>query len=295
MKRVNNIFERLVSFDNLLIAFYKARRGTKTLEAKKFEFDLEREILKLKSELINNKYTPQKYRYFILHEPKERTVSVAAFRDRMVHHAIINVIENIFEPTFIFDSYANRKNKGLHKGIKRVQSMIVSNNEYYLKADIEKFFDNIDYEIMMKFIARKIKDKKVLNLIKIVLYNDSTKNKGLPIGNLTSQFFANIYLNTFDHFIKENLKARRYVRYMDDFVIIDEIDKLKYFQKEISKFLSNNLKLKLKKSATYTNLVRGGITFCGVNIFQNLIRIRGKNLRYSSRKLLYKLKLNIVK
>lgn len=208
MQRIGNLFEKVVSYDNLLVAFYKARKGTKTEEAKEFEFNLEKELIKLKKELVDKSYTPRKYRYFVIKEPKERLVSVASFRDRVVHHSIVNILEPIFEKTFIYDSYANRKNKGLHKGIKRLQSMIISNNEYYLKADIEKFFDNINYEIMLNIIKRKIKDKDLIELLKKIIINDDSKLKGLPIGNLTSQFFANVYLTGFDHFIKEKLKIK---------------------------------------------------------------------------------------
>lgn len=292
MQRVGNLFEKLISYDNLLLAFLKAKKGTKTGETKKFEFNLERELLKLKEELISEKYKPTKYKYFILKEPKEREVSVATFKDRVVHHSIVNILEPIFEKTFIFDSYANRKNKGLLKGIKKLQKMIKTNREYYLKADIEKFFDNIDYEIMLNLIERKIKDKKIIKLIKIVLKNDISKTKGLPIGNLTSQFFANIYLTGLDHFIKEKLKVKKYVRYMDDFVIIeDDIEKIKNFKEEIEKYLENNLELKLKKSATYVNKVDNGISFCGVRIFKNLIRVRRESLKYSLLKIKNKLKL----
>lgn len=290
MQRVGNLFEKLISYDNLLLAFLKAKKGTKTAESKKFEFNLEKELLNLKEEFIFEKYKPTEYRYFILKEPKQREVSVATFKDRVVHHSIVNILEPIFEKTFIFDSYANRKNKGLLKGIKRLQKMIVSNEEYYLKADIKKFFDNIDYKIMLKLIERKIKDKKILKLIEVILKNDILKTKGLPIGNLTSQFFANIYLTGLDHFIKEKLKVKKYVRYMDDFVIVDsDVKNLKKLKNEIGNYLKNNLELELKKEATYINKVDNGISFCGVRVFKNLIRVRRESLKYSLIKIKEKL------
>lgn len=176
----------------------------------------------------------------------------------------------------------NRKGKGLIKAIKRAQSFIKSNNEYYLKADIKKFFDNIDYEILIGLIEKKIKDKRLMMLINTIIKNDIKKNKGLPIGNLTSQFFANIYLNELDHYVKEKLKLKFYLRYMDDFIIINEdIEKIKTSKLLIEDFCKSKLKLKLKKEATFINKVDNGIPFCGVRIFKKIIRIKRESLNLS--------------
>lgn len=291
MQRIGNLFQKLIDYDNLLIAFRKAKKGTKTIEAIKFEFNLENELLSLKEELITEKYTPKKYRYFMLKGLKEREISIASFRDRVVHHSLVNILEPIFEKVFIYDSYANRKNKGLLKAIKKVQSSIKTNTEYFLKCDIKKFFDNINYLILENLVQRKIKDKRLLNLISVIIRNDIDKNKGLPIGNLTSQFFANVYLNNFDHFLKENLKIKKYIRYMDDFVIIDEsLENIKNIKFEIEKYLEKNLKLTLKKEATYINKADNGISFCGVRIYKNLIRIKRESLNLSYQKLKIKVK-----
>lgn len=291
MQRIGKIFEKFIEYDNFLIAFRKAKRGTKTSEAQKFEFNLEKEILQLRKEILENSYKSKKYRYFKLKGLKEREISVAAFRDRVVHHALVNILEPIFEKTFIYDSYANRKNKGLLKGIKRLQKMLKSDSGYFLKCDIRKFFDNINYEILEKIIKRKIKDEKILNLIDIIIRNDIQKEKGLPIGNLTSQFFANIYLTGFDHFIKEELKVKKYVRYMDDFVIVDKsIERIKEIKSEIKKYLENQLELQLKKEATYINKINNGISFCGVRIFQKTIRIKKESYNLSYQKIKIRLK-----
>lgn len=288
---LEGINEKFISYDNLLIAFRKAKKRTKTKEAYKFEFNLERNILSLKKEINDNIYTPQKYKYFILKGLKNREISVASFRDRVIHHAIVNILEPIFEKTFIFDSYANRKNKGLLKAIKRLQSFIKTNKEYYLKCDIKKYFDNIEYTILVHKIKRKIKDRNILRLVEKIIRNDNFKVKGLPIGNLTSQFFANIYLNSFDHFIKEELKVKRYVRYMDDFIIIlNTMEELKIIKKKIEEYLLNMLNLSLKKEATYFNKVDNGISFCGVRIFKNLIRVKRESITISQTKIKQKLK-----
>lgn len=282
MQRIGYLFEKVVCYDNLLIAFKKAYKGTKTDESRYFEFNLEKELLHMKKELENERYTPQKYRYFILDGLKKREVSVASFRDRVIHHAIVNIIEPIFDRTYIYDSYATRRNKGLLKGVKRVQGFIKNNNEFYLKTDIEKYFENINHEILLEKIEKKIKDKKLIKLIRKIIKNDGSIDKGLPIGNLTSQFFANIYLNEMDHYLKEILKVKRYVRYMDDFVLIDEdINFLKKAKYEIQTYLENKLNLKLKKEATFTNKVDNGIPFCGVRIFKKCIRIKKASLQVS--------------
>jgi len=303
LKRINNIFNKVISFENLMIAYKKSMKGSSgKTEACKFFFNSENEILKLHSELKAGKYIPEKYRYFIIKEPKERVISVASFRDRVVHHAIINVLEPIFEKVFISHSYATRKNKGTHKAIKTAQKYL-RNNFYYLKTDISKYFESINHTRLLELIKKKIKDKKLFDLIvKIILNSDISRRidsgKGLPIGNLTSQFFANIYLNGFDHYVKEKLGAKYYLRYMDDFVIFsDDKDQLKKLIKKIKFYLKTELNLKLKEKATFLNTQQNGLTFLGVRIFSNLIRIKNKNLKRLKKKLKkreYELRNNLI-
>ena len=217
-------------FENLYNAYLKARRGkNNSAEVLKFNYNLENELLKLQCELRSQTYKTGKYRHFIILEPKERKISALPFRDRVVHHAICTVIEIIFEKKFIYDSYACRKGKGTHAGADRIQKFIRKANNYYvLKCDVSKYFPSVNHEILKKLIREKIADKKLLQLLDKIVDSSEEQNiqsslqKGIPIGNLTSQLFANIYLNKLDEYVKYELKINYYLRYMDDFVIMHE-------------------------------------------------------------------------
>lgn len=285
MKRTGCIFDQVCSFANLYEAYRKAMRGSgKTEEACRFSFYLEKELLQLKRELECENYRPAPYRYFQIFDPKERTISVAPFRDRVVHHALVRGIEPVFEGAFIFDSYATRKGKGSHAAVKRAQEFL-KKYPWYLKLDVAKYFDGIDHEILMELINRKIKDRKVMELARQVIANSDRsrglmEGKGLPIGNLTSQFFANVYLDPLDHFIKDKLGIKGYVRYMDDMVIFAESkDELKRIFKVVETKLSECLQLRLKDKATLLNSRLHGLPFLGFRIFPEMIRIRKENIR----------------
>lgn len=285
MKRTGNLFETVCSFKNLWLAYQKASRGNgKKEEAARFSFNLERELLLLREELSQGTYCPGRYRYFKIYYPKERTISVAPFRDRVVHHAIVNVLEPIYEKSFIFDSYATRKNKGTHRAIKRAQ-VFFGQNAYYLKFDVDKYFDTVSHEILLALVARKIKDKGLLALLKVIVANNDvsrglTLGKGLPIGNLTSQFFANVYLDAYDHYAKEIVKAKYYIRYMDDMVLFhNDRAYLKEALMLTKQFLQERLGLRLKESATFLNTRLNGIPFLGFRVFPSLLRIKAENVR----------------
>jgi len=254
MKRVNGLFTQITDFQNLYLAFKKALRGSPhTLEAKQFTFFMEEELLALQSELLATSYRTGEFRHYIINDPKKRLISVAPFRDRVVHHAVVRILEPVYEPVFIYDSYATRKNKGTHAAIIRTQQLL-KNAAYYLKTDIRKHFENMDHDVLMRILEQKIKDRKCLQLINTIIKGVPWE-KGLPIGNLTSQFFANVYLNPVDHYIKEVLKVKKYVRYMDDMVFLsDSKNFLKTVQNKVDHYLEKQLKLKLKKSAVYTQV-----------------------------------------
>lgn len=285
MKRVGKLFDKVCDFDNLLRAYKRAFRASgRTPAACEFCFRLEKEILQLQRELLSGEYQPAPYRYFRISDPKARIISVADFRDRVVHHALVGVLEPVFERRFIYDSYATRKNKGTHKAILRAQSFI-RKNFFFLKTDIAKYFDSIDHNILLALISRKIKDKDILALTETILRNSDESRgmrraTGLPIGNLTSQFFANVYLDPLDHFIKDERGVKYYIRYMDDMALFSED---KGFLKEIlammRDFLKEKLKLELKQSATFINTRIHGIPFLGFRIFPKLKRIKSENLR----------------
>lgn len=283
-KRVGFLYDKITSWQNLYLAYRKACRHKKRkAETAEWMFNCEKYLLELQQELVEHSYQPQPYRYFSIKEPKERIISVAAFRDRVVHHALVNVIEPYFESVFIKDSYATRKEKGLHLAVKAAQGYM-RGNEWYLKMDIRKYFDSIDHEILMCRISRKIKDPEVLNLCRIILKNQTLSSglqqgKGLPVGNLTSQFFANIYLNPMDHFIKQHLGYKAYVRYMDDFVLFsDDPQKLKETLKRLENYLQL-VALQIKPKSIQINRCVNGLPFLGYRIYPNLIRIRQENLK----------------
>ncbi len=285
MKRYGYLFEKITAFENLHQSFKKAYKGSgRTYDACKFCFNLEKELPELKKELENGTYQPARYRFFRISDPKERVISVAQFRDRVVHHALVSVLENIFDRCFIYDSYATRKEKGTHRAVERSQEFL-KKNRYYLKTDVEKYFDSIDHDILLNIISRKIKDEKVIKLTeKIIRNNDISKGvadgKGLPVGNLTSQFFANVYLNPLDHFIKDESGIKYYIRYMDDMAVFsDSRDILKNILKNMENFLIQHLNLKLKPEATYLNNRLHGLPFLGLRIFPNLKRIKKENLK----------------
>jgi retron-type reverse transcriptase len=247
-------------------------------------YSCESRLFELQTELLEERYLPQPYRYFRIKEPKERVISVAAFRDRVVHHALVNIIEPIFESLFVEDSYATRKNKGLHLAVKAAQNYAQS-YQWYLKLDIRKYFDSISHEILIKLVSQKIKDPKIITLCKSILKNQTdsmglAEDTGLPVGNLTSQFFANIYLNTLDYYVKHNLRYKGYVRYMDDFVLFSE-DKisLKRDLQLIETFLAEKLKLQIKEKSAQINRTSQGIPFLGYRVYPNLLRVRKENLR----------------
>ncbi len=279
MKRINGLFDKLITYENLYTAFKKAYRGcSKSREAMGFNVRLETELIKLRNELTRRNYKPGGYRQFRIYDPKERDIAVAPFRDRVIHHAIVNVLEPVYERIFIHDSYATRKNKGTHKAVLRVQEFL-KKNEWYLKTDINKYFDSVNHEILIRIIEKKIKDRDMIWLIERII-KAVPSERGIPIGNLTSQFLANVYLDPLDHFLKDHLRLKYYVRYMDDIVILsNDKEYLKYILGEMRDFVETKLKLVQKDRAVYMNRRSNGIGFCGARIFPNYLRIKRHSLK----------------
>jgi RNA-directed DNA polymerase len=284
-KRRGFLYDRLTSWPNLYLAYRKACKHKKNKdETAEWMFNCEHNLLILQDELIEHSYQPQAYKYFRIQVPKERIISVASFRDRVVHHALVNIIEPYFEATFIKDSYATRKEKGLHLAVENAQSY-ACRHQWYLKLDIEKFFASVSHEILLKLINRKIKDPKVMALCRIILQNQTLSmglqhNRGLPVGNLTSQFFANIYLNKLDYFIKQNLGYRGYVRYMDDFILFSNNPiSLQQSLGQIQQFLAEELQLRIKPKSIQLNKTLCGIPFLGYRVYPRLLRVRNENLK----------------
>jgi len=236
MKTYKNLYEKIISLKNLIFAYKKARKGkTKKNYVKEFEENLAYNLKILHDELKAQTYKPKLLITFILRDPKTRKISKSDFRDRIVHHALVRIIEPIFDKTFIYDSCANRKGKGNLFAVKRFYSFMrkVSRNGkingwfnknqvkgYCLKADIKHYFQEVDRKILLEILSKKIKCEKTIWLIQQILDNFDNE-KGMPLGNLTSQFFANVYLNELDQFIKHKLRAKFYIRYVDDFVLMN--------------------------------------------------------------------------
>lgn len=290
-----SMYDELCSLKNLGLAFRKARKGKTTKDyVIKFAENLKENLGQLRLELLIHSYKPRPLQTFILRDPKTRKISKSHFRDRIIHHALYNVISNLFEKDFIYDSYANRLRKGTLKAIERFDQFqrIVSKNytltAFVLKADIRKYFDNVDHVLLLSIIKKKVTDHKVIWLIKTILSNHKSEKegKGMPLGNLTSQFFANVFLNELDHFVKHTLKAKYYIRYVDDFVIFNQSPRVLYnFMNEIDIFLRERLALQLHPDKTRIILLTKGVEFLGVKIFPHHKFIKGKNLRKFYRKL----------
>jgi len=296
MKTYKNLYEKICAFDNLVFAAKKAHRGKRHRpNIAAFDFRLEKELLGLRAELISQTYHPGRYRAFNILEPKKRLISAADYRDRVVHHALCNLIEPIFNRSFIFDSYANRQGKGTHSAIQRFQEY-AQKYRFVLKCDIKKYFPSVDHEILKGLIRKKVACRKTLWLIDTIIDNSNkqelvtdyfpgddlftplVRRKGLPLGNLTSQFFANIYLDGLDHFCKEQLKIKGYLRYVDDFVIFaDRKAGLWSMLMEIRNYLES-IRLVLNRNKTMAYPVTEGVEFLGHKVFPEFRRLKRDNV-----------------
>ncbi len=288
-------YKNLCSYDNLHLAFKRARKGKTTVDyVLDFESNLEQNIFKLQSELLFHIYRPKHLETFILRDPKTRKISKSAFRDRVVHHALCNIIEPYFERIFINDSYANRKSKGTLKAIQRYDyfarkiSQNYSHNAYVLKADIKQYFETVNHPVLVKILRKKIVDPRIMWLITVILanYNTTEMGIGMPLGNLTSQFFANVFLNELDQYVKHTLKAEYYIRYVDDFVILDHSRKqLEEHKTKIEHFLNEKLKLQLHPDKSRIISLSHGVEFLGLKLFPHHKTLKKKNVRKFERKL----------
>jgi len=286
MKRHGNLFEQIIRYPNMERAYHKARNGHR-YDKTVLDFELNREsnLFDLIEELKNKTYETGKYRDFYITDPKRRLISALPFRDRIIHHALCNLIEPIFDRVFIFDSYACRVNKGTHKGITRLQNFIRARSDsiYVLKCDIRKYFYSINNDILKSLIRKKIKCPDTLWLIDEII-NSNHQKIGIPLGNLTSQLFANIYLNSLDHYVKEILHCEHYIRYMDDFVILsNNKSQLWEILSQINKYLVDELHLQLNGKTKVFPLSQG-IDFLGYRQYQEFRLLRKRNVIKNKRK-----------
>lgn len=286
MKTHNNLWDKLTSYGNLELAFRKARkRKAAKPYVVEFEGNLKENLTTLQAELVLKTYKPRQLKTFIVKDPKTRKISKSEFRDRVVHHALCNTIEPIFEKVFIYDTYANRKRKGTLKALKRFDCFkrkVTRNNiakAFVLKADIRHYFETVNHHILLSIIKTRIRDENVIWLIETILENYGKQGRGMPLGNLTSQFFANVYLSKLDYFVKHALKAKYYIRYVDDFVILHmDAEMLKIWQHEINEFLKKELLLELHKQKSGVKGLERGIDFLGFRCFYYFKLLRKSNL-----------------
>jgi len=289
MKRYGNLYNKITEFENLYLAYRKASLGHKENgEILEYMFDYESRLFQIQDELINKTYCTGEYKKFHVYDPKKRLIMSLPFRDRIVQHALCNVIEPIFDKGFIFDSYACRLNKGAHRGIQRVRKFINSlgDNIHVLKCDVAKYFYNIDHSQLKQIIRKKIKCEDTLWLIDHIIDSDGS-DRGIPIGNLTSQLFANIYLNEIDYFVKQDLGIKYYVRYMDDIVILgNNKSELWDIFEQIKQYINNDLHIVFNGKTKLFPLSQG-IDFLGYRQFYEFSLLR--------KRCIIKNKLNLLK
>jgi RNA-directed DNA polymerase len=266
---INN-YPDLITLENLFLSWEEFKRGkSKRKDVLEFEFNLEDNLFQLYQDLRQKAYKHSGYSSFYVQDPKLRHIHKAEVRDRIVHHLISKYLEQIYDKTFIHDSYSCRLNKGTHRAVDRLkqfsfkQSKNNKLNFYCLKCDIKKFFDSIDHQVLIDILKRRIKNGDILDLIQEIVFSFRT-DTGIPLGNLTSQYFANIYLNELDQFVKHKSRIKYYIRYTDDFLILD-VDKnysLGLIQ-SIDDFLKNQLKLSLHPDKISIRKHNQGIDFLG--------------------------------
>ena len=303
-----SLFDSVCQWDNLLLAHRKASKGKRgKAAAAAFESRLADRLLDLQAALVEGRYAPGNYTHFQIHEPKHRRISAAPFRDRVVHHALCNVIEPLFEPGFIAHSYANRTGKGTHQALDCCQRF-ARRYRYALRGDVVQFFAAIDHEILLARLAGRLKDERLTTLIeRIVASGDrvleqqydmvwfpgddllaACRARGLPIGNLTSQFWANVYLDPFDHFVNRTLHCPAYLRYVDDFVLFaDEPETLRRWREAAIEFLAR-LRLTLHEQSCQVTPTRCGIPWLGFVVYPDHRKLKARKALHATRRLRYR-------
>lgn len=303
MKRFGNLYGSITDFTNLLRAARRAQRGKRYRDdVLGYNYELERNLHELRTALLDKTYHPGEYKTFVIFEPKRRYISAAPYRDRVVHHALCLVTEPIFDKTFIDSSYANRFGKGTHRALDHFVGQ-ARRYRYCLRADIEKYFPSIDHAILKEAISRKIKCGQTLWLMDLILDNSNEqeptgiylsgddllapceRRHGLPIGNLTSQLWANVYLNGIDHLMAQDYGGRRYVRYVDDIALFsDSFQELVEARETLGRCLEA-IRLRLHPVKTQIIATARGVNFLGFRVLPDRIRLRQENLRRARRRM----------
>jgi len=293
VKRAGGLWPRITSFEHLLLAADRAANGKRRRpDVGAFAFDLEPQLLRLQAELLDGTWRPGPHRSFVIREPKVRRICAAPFPDRVVHHALCGALEPVLERSFIHDSYACRRGKGTHRAIWRAREYL-RRYPYYLKFDIRRYFPSVDHGVLHRLLARRFREPEVLSLCSTIIANPEPglpPGKGLPIGNLTSQFFANVYLDKVDHFAREECRVPGYVRYMDDIVLFGPDKNGLWEHLEcIRNVLEQQLLLTIKPGSVVLATRLQGLPFLGFRVFPGTIRVLRPNWRRFQRNLLVRL------
>jgi len=286
---ITHNYNQLILIENLFQAWSEFRKGKrKRKDVQIFERNLEDNLFELYKLLKDNSYRHGDYYSFFVHDPKQRHIHKAEVSDRIVHHLLYKYLYKLLDKSFIFDSYSCRLGKGTHKAVKRLEKFtrIVSKNYtkdcWALKLDIKKFFASVDHNILIKLLKKKVNDSDIVWLLKEVI--DSFPS-GIPLGNLTSQVFANIYMNELDQFIKHHFKLKYYLRYADDFIIFSRSSNFDCYTDTIKEFLNGKLKLELHPKKIIIRKLDWGIDFLGYIALPHYILPRTKTKRRIFKKL----------
>ncbi len=301
----SSLYQSITAWENLLLAYQKAARGKRgKATTARFEHQLADKLLALQHDLIARTYQPGHYVHFVIHDPKLRKISAAPFRDRVVHHALCNLIEPLFERSFIFDSYANRIGKGTHRAIDRLQQF-ARRYRYVLRCDVVQFFPSVDHTLLKAELARYIHDDDTLWLCEQILRSGAgvladeydlvyfpgddlfaiDRPRGLPIGNLTSQFWANCFLNSFDHFVKRELRCPAYLRFVDDFALFSDAKAELWDWKQASLERLAMWRLTIHETEAQVAPTASGIPWLGFVVYPDHRRVKARNVVKFSRRL----------
>lgn len=313
MTKLINVFEQITSIDTLRIANNRALKGKRYNRfATGFSYELMSNLISLQSELINQTYKPEKYRNKIVLEPKVRLIEAPSYRDRVVHHAIHHFLSPFYERYFINDSYACRPKRGIHRAVQKIQYFLRTSghNLYVCQIDVSKYYASINHDRLLELLQDKVQDQCLIDLLKIIIgstdsgtehdqlfapdsYYFTKGRRGIPIGNLTSQLFANIYLHEVDMYAKQTLKIHHYIRYMDDVLIFhNDKNQLRIWQAALTHFLYDNLYLTVNPHKIRIYPTNFGVSFVGYVIYPNYMRLRSSSVKRFKKR--YQKQLNAV-
>jgi len=286
MKRTGNLFEQIANRENLRLAFCKAMLGKRDrVDAREYAANLEVRLLEMEDALWRGTFPLGRCHQFVIHDPKQRTITAPCFAERVLHHAIMNVCGPIFERWLIHDTYACRTGRGRDAAINRVQSF-GRRQLFFLKMDIRKYFDSISHDILVDRLERLFKDIRLVDLLERIIFSfQGDTGRGLPIGSLTSQHFANFYLGWFDRFVKEILLVKGYVRYMDDMMLWGESAQImQMILNRCGDFLEESLQLQFKPHP-YLNRTVHGVDFLGCHVFPDHVILNRRGRRRFRRRM----------